>query len=60
MISSTKAMLGRDWLSDSGALAAFDCVFWTGSLSICIDATLVCTHNFKKGFPFLPAPFNIV
>lgn len=57
---SLEVRLRRDWLSDSEALAAFDCVFWTESPSICIDAAIVCIHDFKKGFPFLPAPFNIM
>lgn len=55
-----KVKLRKGWLSDSEALAAFDCVFWTESPSICIDAAIVCIHDFKKGFPFPPAPFNIM
>lgn len=46
--------------SSPEAFAAFGYVFWTEPPSICIDAAIVCIHGFKKGFPILHPPFNIM
>lgn len=42
-----RAGLGGDQPSGPEALTVFGCLFWTGSLSIRIDATIVYIHGWE-------------